>query len=42
MNCNDHAFLALAEDARQHLTRRTFLQGRAGGIGRAATAEEGD
>ena len=36
MNCNDHAFLALARDAQQHLTRRTFLQRAAGGIGVAA------
>ncbi len=36
MNCNDHQFLALAQDARQHVTRRTFLQRAAGGIGLAA------
>ncbi len=36
MNCNDHHFFGLAPDARQHLTRRTFLQRAAGGIGLAA------
>ncbi len=36
MNCNDHHFLSLAQDAQQHLTRRTFLQRAAGGIGLAA------
>jgi hypothetical protein len=36
MNCNDHQFLALAQNAQQHVTRRTFLQRAAGGIGLAA------
>jgi hypothetical protein len=36
MNCNDHQFLALAQNAQQHVTRRTFLQRAAGGISLAA------
>ncbi len=36
MNCNDHQFLNLARDQRAALTRRTFLQQAAGGIGLAA------
>ncbi len=36
MNCNDHQFLSLAQDAQRHVTRRTFLQRAAGGIGLAA------
>ena len=36
MNCNDHQFLSLAQGAQQHVTRRTFLQRAAGGIGLAA------
>jgi len=36
MNCNDHHFLKLALDQRVALTRRTFLQRSASGIGLAA------
>ena len=36
MNCNDHQFLGLGGAARQALTRRTFLQRTASGIGLAA------
>src|SRR5579871_6646651 len=36
MNCNDHLFLKLARDERMALTRRTFLQRSASGIGLAA------
>lgn len=36
MNCNDPLFLSLAAEARQAVTRRTFLQRAAGGIGLAA------
>src|SRR3954470_24471167 len=36
MNCNDHAFLHLDTASRFALTRRTFLQRAAGGIGLAA------
>jgi hypothetical protein len=36
MNCNDHQFLGLGGTARQALTRRTFLQRTASGIGLAA------
>ena len=36
MNCNDHHFLNLALDQRAALTRRTFLQRSASGIGLAA------
>ncbi|MEQ1861939.1 MAG: DUF1501 domain-containing protein [Chthoniobacteraceae bacterium] len=36
MNCNDHAFLNLNADQRFAITRRTFLQRSAGGIGLAA------
>ncbi len=36
MNCNDHKFLALHHAQQQAVTRRTFLQRAAGGIGLAA------
>ena len=36
MNCNDYRFLNLARDQRAALTRRTFLQRSASGIGLAA------
>src|SRR5882724_1655162 len=36
MNCNDHSFLKLAWDRQAALTRRTFLQRSASGIGLAA------
>ncbi|MDR3406270.1 MAG: DUF1501 domain-containing protein [Chthoniobacter sp.] len=36
MNCNDHSFLKLAWDQQAALTRRTFLQRSASGIGLAA------
>jgi Protein of unknown function (DUF1501) len=36
MNCNDHQFLSMNGDAQRLLTRRTFLQRAAGGIGLAA------
>src|SRR4051812_1639057 len=36
MNCNDHHFLNLALEQRAALTRRTFLQRSASGIGLAA------
>ena len=36
MNCNDHQFLALHRAQQQAVTRRTFLQRAAGGIGLAA------
>src|SRR5437016_4549557 len=36
MNCNDHQFLALNRADRLDITRRTFLQRAAGGIGLAA------
>src|SRR3954471_8331033 len=36
MNCNDYRFLHLAHDQRATLTRRTFLQRSASGIGLAA------
>ncbi len=36
MNCNDHTFLNLAHHQRASLTRRTFLQRSASGIGLAA------
>lgn len=36
MNCNDHVFLSLAQAQRAAVTRRTFLQQAAGGIGLAA------
>ena len=36
MNCNDRQFLGLNQDAQRALTRRTFLQRSAGGIGLAA------
>ena len=36
MNCNDHHFRGLPPAAQQHLSRRTFLQRAAGGIGLAA------
>ncbi len=36
MNCNDHHFLSLANSAQRDITRRTFLQRAAGGIGLAA------
>src|SRR6188768_2821594 len=36
MNCNDHQFLNLALNQRAALTRRTFLQRSASGIGLAA------
>lgn len=36
MNCNDHAFLSLHREQRNAVTRRTFLQRAAGGIGLAA------
>ena len=36
MNCNDHTFLSLDRAAQMSVTRRTFLQRAAGGIGLAA------
>jgi hypothetical protein len=36
MNCNDHAFLSLGAADRMAVSRRTFLQQSAGGIGLAA------
>ena len=36
MNCNDRQFLNLAQSAQERVTRRTFLQRAAGGIGLAA------
>ena len=36
MNCNDHSFLGLGAEARQAVTRRTFLARSAGGLGMAA------
>src|SRR6266478_622310 len=36
MNCNDYAFLSLTAEQRRAITRRTFLQRAAGGIGLAA------
>ncbi len=36
MNCNDHTFLSLTSAQRFAITRRTFLQRSAGGIGLAA------
>ena len=36
MNCNDPYFFSLENRARQEVTRRTFLQRAAGGIGLAA------
>ena len=36
MNCNDHRFLSLATAAQRDITRRTFLQRAASGIGLAA------
>ncbi len=36
MNCNDHLLFSLEAAARRELTRRTFLQRAAGGIGMAA------
>ena len=36
MNCNDHTFLSLDRAAQMAVTRRTFLQRAAGGIGLAA------
>ena len=36
MNCNDHHFLSLQREQRFAITRRTFLQRSAGGIGLAA------
>ena len=36
MNCNDHAFLSLDAAQRMAVSRRTFLQQSAGGIGLAA------
>ena len=36
MNCNDHHFLSLENAAQRDITRRTFLQRAAGGIGLAA------
>ncbi len=36
MNCNDHLLLSMNEAARRAVTRRTFLQKAAGGIGLAA------
>ncbi len=36
MNCNDHYFLSLENAAQRDVTRRTFLQRAAGGIGLAA------
>ena len=36
MNCNDRQFLHLSDAARRALTRRTFIQNAAGGIGMAA------
>jgi hypothetical protein len=38
MNCNDRLFFALDSDAQRDLTRRTFIQRAAGGIGLAALA----
>ena len=36
MNCNDHHFFSLENNAQRDITRRTFLQRAAGGIGLAA------
>src|SRR4051794_10832570 len=36
MNCNDHHFLSLQREQQRAITRRTFLQRSAGGIGLAA------
>lgn len=36
MNCNDHQFLSLAPGAQRDVTRRTFIERAAGGIGLAA------
>ena len=36
MNCNDRQFFNLAQSAQERVTRRTFLQRAAGGIGLAA------
>ncbi len=36
MNCNDHSFLSLQREVQQAVSRRTFLQRAAGGIGLAA------
>ncbi len=40
MNCNDPAFLALSAARRHDLTRRTFLQRAAGGIGFGSANED--
>src|ERR1051325_11534425 len=36
MNCNDHTFLSLHREQQRAVSRRTFLQRAAGGIGLAA------
>jgi hypothetical protein len=42
MNCNDHAFLPLSAEQRFAVTRRTFLQRSAAGIGLAALGSLGE